>query len=88
MHSQHNHPGQAEPRSYGQTHHEQRVVDLNSSSLEELAELPMIGRERAEAMIQSRPFRSWEDVARVPGISNGIIDDLRSGGATLAGSES
>lgn len=83
MQPEHNHPGQGEPRSHGQTHHENRVLDLNHASLDELAELPMVGRERAEAISQARPFRSWQDLERVAGVSQGIIDDLKSGGAQI-----
>lgn len=83
----HGHPGQQEPRSYGQTHHENRTVDLNTASIDQLAELPMVGRERAEAIAQARPFRSWEDVERVPGLSAGLIDDLKSGGAQIGSSQ-
>jgi len=41
--NKHNHPGEKEPRSYGRTHHEELDIDLNSASLDELAELPMAG---------------------------------------------
>lgn len=79
----HNHPGQREPRSYGQTHHENALVDLNAASEKEIAELPMVGPERAQAILKARPFQSWEDVERVPGVSLGMVDDLKSGGAQL-----
>jgi DNA uptake protein ComE-like DNA-binding protein len=83
--SNHQHPGQDEPRAYGQTHHERFEIDLNSASEEELAELPMVGPERARRLIEHRPFNSWEDVERVPGFDEGMIDDLRSGGAQIGG---
>jgi len=63
----HGHPGQKEPRAHGETHHKNRIVDLNAASEDELAELPMVGPERARALVQNRPFRSWSDVERVPG---------------------
>ena len=43
----HGHPGQKEPRSHGETHHENRIVDLNTASEEEIADLPMVGPDRA-----------------------------------------
>ena len=46
----HGHPGQKEPRSHGETHHENRVIDLNTASEDELAELPMVGRVRARLL--------------------------------------
>lgn len=83
MDNQHHHPGQQEPRSYGQTHHETTRVDLNAASVDELADLPMVGRQRAEAIVKARPFRSWEEVERVEGFSTGMVDDLKSGGAHI-----
>jgi len=79
----HGHPGQREARSHGEIHHEMRRVNLNTASQQELEDLPMVGPKRAEALIAARPFRSWEDVAKVPGFELGMIDDLRSGGAEL-----
>lgn len=83
MSESHNHPGQREPRSYGRTHHENAVVNLNAASEKEIAELPMVGPERAQAILKARPFQSWEDVERIPGLSAGMVDDLKSGGAQL-----
>ena len=83
MSTAHNHPGQDEPRSYGQTHHEAANLDLNTATQEQIASLPMVGAERACALVNARPFRSWEDVARVPGFSTGMVDDLKSGGAAI-----
>jgi hypothetical protein len=50
-----------------------------------LAELPMVGPERARRLIEHRPSNSWEDVERVPGFDQGMIDNLRSGGAQIGG---
>jgi DNA uptake protein ComE-like DNA-binding protein len=79
----HDHPGLKEPRSHGETHHETRRVDLNSAPEDELSDLPMIGPERAKALREARPFRSWDDVARLPGFGPGLVDDLKSGGAQI-----
>ena len=79
----HGHPGQREARSHGEIHHENRRVNLNTASQQEIEDLPMVGPKRAEAIIAARPLRSWVDVAKVPGMDLGMIDDLRSGGAEL-----
>ena len=79
----HGHPGQQEPRAHGEIHHENRIVDLNTATERELADLPMVGPKRARDLIQHRPFRSWDEVERVPGFSKGMVDDLKSGGAQL-----
>jgi DNA uptake protein ComE-like DNA-binding protein len=83
----HKHPGEGEPRSYGQTHHEEREIDLNSATLDEIAALPMVGRQRAQAIVDHRPFNSWEEVRRVPGLDAGMVDDLKSGGARIGSPE-
>jgi competence protein ComEC len=73
-----------EPRSYGQDHHEKdHPVNLNNASVDEIANLPMVGKDRAEKLIEARPFNSWEDVEKVEGIGKGMVDDLKSGNATL-----
>ena len=79
----HGHPGQNEPRAHGETHHENRIVDLNKASEQELADLPMVGPDRAKTLAQNRPYKSWADVERLPGFSSGMIDDLKSGGAQI-----
>ena len=79
----HGHPGQKEPRSHGETHHENRIVDLNTASEEEIADLPMVGPDRARTLTRNRPFRSWDDVEQLDGFGKGMIDDLKSGGAQL-----
>jgi DNA uptake protein ComE-like DNA-binding protein len=79
----HGHPGQREPRSHGETHHEMRRVNLNTADQKEIEDLPMVGPKRAEALMKARPFKSWDEVAKVEGMDLGMIDDLRSGGAEL-----
>ena len=76
-----------EPRSYGRTHHEDFDIDLNKAGKDELAQLPMVGPEKAQALIDSRPFRDWSDVEKIPGFSGGMIDDLKSGGARIGRGE-
>lgn len=83
MNSEHDHPGQREPRAHGEIHHENRAIDLNTASEQELADLPMVGPKRAHDLIQRRPFKSWEDVKQVPGFDAGMVDDLKSGGARI-----
>lgn len=53
----HDHPGQKEPRAHSETHHENRIVDLNTAPEEELADLPMVGPKRARDLMQHRPFK-------------------------------
>ena len=58
-------------------------IDLNTAREDELAQLPMIGRERAAALVRRRPFKTWGEVIAVPGIDGGLVTTLRDGGARL-----
>jgi DNA uptake protein ComE-like DNA-binding protein len=58
-------------------------IDLNSASEEELDRVGGIGEERARRIVQQRPFGSWDDLKRVDGFSEKLVDDLRQAGATL-----
>jgi DNA uptake protein ComE-like DNA-binding protein len=64
-----------------------RNIDLNSSSEQELANVGGIGSQRARSIVENRPFRDWEDLKRVEGFSDTLVNDLRQSGATL-GSQS
>lgn len=85
--SDHSHPGQAEPRAHGETHHEDRIVDLNSAAEEEIANLPMVGPRRARDTVEQRPFSSWDEVKSVSGFGSGMVDHLKSGDAQLGAAQ-
>ncbi|WP_274425533.1 ComEA family DNA-binding protein [Chelativorans sp. YIM 93263] len=80
---EHNHPGQDEPRAHGETHHENRIVDLNTAPEDVIADLPMVGSDRAKDVMRERPFKSWDEVEQIEGFGKGMIDDLKSGGAQI-----
>ncbi len=60
-------------------------VDLNSASEQELERVGGLGRERAQRLVQSRPFQSWDDLKGIPGFSEKLVQDLRDAGAHLGG---
>lgn len=60
-------------------------VDLNSASPEELDRIGGLGHERVQRIIQNRPFRSWDDLKRVEGFGDKLVEDLKNAGATLGG---
>jgi len=61
-------------------------VDLNAASEQDLEKVGGLGRERAERIVQSRPFQNWDDVKAIEGFSDKLVQDLKSSGATLGNS--
>jgi competence protein ComEA len=57
------------------------LIDINEASAEELDTLPGIGPALADAIMEYRsnngPFASVDELARVPGISARMVDDMR-----------
>lgn len=53
------------------------IVDVNNASAAELQTLPGIGPALAPRIIAARPFRTIEDLGRVPGIGPVILANLR-----------
>jgi DNA uptake protein ComE-like DNA-binding protein len=58
-------------------------MDLNSASLEQLSRVPLLGPERARALIEARPFTHWRQVRHLPDFTDATVDDLKKGGARL-----
>ena len=58
-------------------------VNLNKASTEQLEKIGGLGRERAERIVRQRPFQNWDDLKRIEGFSDKLVDDLKNSGATL-----
>ncbi len=56
------------------------TIDINSASLEELTEIIHIGEARGKELISLRPFHSLDDLARINGISQGRVEDIKKQG--------
>jgi len=52
-----------------------------------LSNIPLIGRQRAEAIVRYREdhgfFKNWDDVKNIPGFSSALVDDLKNQGFSL-----
>lgn len=59
------------------------TVDLNIASEEELEVIGDLGPERAHQIVENRPFRSWDDLKRIEGFSDQLVEDLQAAGARL-----
>jgi competence ComEA-like helix-hairpin-helix protein len=58
-------------------------VDLNRASQQDLQRVGGIGEERAKRIVENRPFQSWEDLKKVEGFNDKLVEDLKNSGATL-----
>lgn len=61
-------------------------VDLNSANQQELERVGGLGQDRARRIIQARPINSWDDLKKIEGFSDILVNDLRQAGATIGGS--
>ena len=56
-------------------------ININTATAQELEELPYIGEVRAQAIVEERerggPFLRVEDITRVSGIGEGILERIR-----------
>ena len=66
---------------------EEDQVDINTASAEELDELWGIGTVKAEAIIDTRPFESIDDLIDVYGIGNVTLNNIKSQGLACVGEE-
>lgn len=66
-----------------------RNIDLNTVNEQELQRLQGIGKDPAKNIVDFRrqhgPFKNWEDLKRVPGLTQEMIETLKRDGATIAG---
>lgn len=61
----------------------EKKVNLNKADFDQLASLRMVGETRAHFIIDHRPYHNWDELKQVPGLSEGMVDDLKRSGATI-----
>jgi hypothetical protein len=52
-------------------------INIHTASKDELAALPRIGHERAETLVEQRPFCSWGELDELPGFDAALIEDIQ-----------
>jgi DNA uptake protein ComE-like DNA-binding protein len=63
---------------------EKEQINLNTASYEDIRHLRMVGDTRAHFIIDHRPYKTWDEFRdKVPGISEGMIDDIRNSGGVI-----
>lgn len=58
-------------------------IDINSATEEQLGSLTALGPEHVRALLERRPFASWEDLKGLPDFDGDTIAALRKGGAHI-----
>jgi DNA uptake protein ComE-like DNA-binding protein len=65
----------------------QKKININTASKEELTSLPKLSDERAQTLIEERPFDSWDEVDELPGFDERLVQDIQKGGGYLGEEE-
>jgi competence ComEA-like helix-hairpin-helix protein len=52
-------------------------INLNEATFDEISQVPGLNYDKAQAIVNHRPFRSWDDVKRVQGLTNDQFNTLK-----------
>lgn len=53
------------------------LTNVNTAQESDIAKLPGIGADRAKAIVAGRPYSSVQDLTKVPGLTQGIVDKIK-----------
>ena len=62
---------------------ETKIIDLNAATGEQIAKVSGVGPRLAEAIVAQRPLRGWDDLKTMPGMSQGLMKQLRYSGVRI-----
>lgn len=62
-------------------------ININTATTEEIKKIVHIGADRAEDLIELRPFNSIEELSRIKGIGEARIEDIKEEGLACVGGE-
>jgi DNA uptake protein ComE-like DNA-binding protein len=64
----------------------QKKININTAS-RRACFLPKIDDERAQTLIDERPFDSWEEIDELPGFDEKLVQDIQKEGGYLGEQE-
>ncbi len=53
------------------------VLDPNTADEEQLRQLPGVGPQLASRIVEGRPYQNADDLSRVPGVGDSVLDDIK-----------
>ena len=64
---------------------ETKRIDINTASIDELTQFPVIDEKLAQTLVRQRPFHDWLEIDGLPGFNPRLVEHLQQEGAYLGG---
>lgn len=52
-------------------------INLNKADMEDLQKVTGLGHTRAQHIFEHRPYKNWDDVKKVPGFNDQLINTMK-----------